>query len=65
MIITQLVNRSAKGDLKATQMLLAMQRDIEGQTETADAETSAFRRPTRRSSNELGRGSTARRSEPQ
>jgi hypothetical protein len=41
-IITQLVNRSAKGDLKATQMLLAMQRDIEGQTETADAETSAF-----------------------
>jgi hypothetical protein len=41
-IITQLVNRSAKGDAKATQMLLAMQRDIEGQTEPADPKTSTF-----------------------
>jgi hypothetical protein len=41
-IITQLVNRSAKGDSKATQILLAMQRDIEGQTEQADPNTSAF-----------------------
>jgi hypothetical protein len=32
-IITQLVNRSAKADFKAIQILLALLRDIEGQAE--------------------------------
>jgi len=41
-IVTQLVNGSAKGDFKAIQILLAMLRDIEGQTEPAAPETSAF-----------------------
>jgi Family of unknown function (DUF5681) len=33
-IVTQLVNRSAKGDYKAIQILLGMLRDIEGDTDT-------------------------------
>jgi uncharacterized protein DUF5681 len=41
-IVTQLVNCSAKGDFKAIQILLAMLRDIEGQTEPPASETSAF-----------------------
>ena len=39
-IVTQLVNRSAKADLKAVQIVLAMLRDIEGHAE-ADVFTEA------------------------
>ena len=41
-IITQLVNRSASADFRAIKILLDMVRDIEGQTESASAETSVF-----------------------
>jgi hypothetical protein len=41
-IITQLVNRSAQADLRATKILLDILRDIEGQTEPASRETSGF-----------------------
>jgi Family of unknown function (DUF5681) len=41
-IITQLVNRSATADLRAIKILLDMLRDVEGQTEPAAPETSAF-----------------------
>jgi len=41
-IVTQLVNRSATADLRAIKILLDMLRDIEGQTEPASPETSAF-----------------------
>ena len=41
-IITQLVNRSAKADLKAIQILLAMLRDIEGRAETGAADADGF-----------------------
>src|SRR6266403_4723689 len=40
-IITQLVNRSAQADLKAIQILLAMLRDIEGNTD-AHSSDAAF-----------------------
>jgi hypothetical protein len=41
-IITQVVNRSATADLRAIKILLDMLRDVEGQTEPAAPETSAF-----------------------
>ena len=41
-IITQLVNRSATADLRAIKILLDTLRDVEGQTEPAAPETSAF-----------------------
>ena len=41
-IITQLVNRSAKADLKAIQILLAMLRDIEGHAAAGAADADAF-----------------------
>jgi Family of unknown function (DUF5681) len=41
-IITQLVNRSATADLRAIKILLDMLRDVEGQTESAAPEASAF-----------------------
>ena len=41
-IITQLVNRSAKADLKAIQILLAMLRDIEGHAEAGAADPDKF-----------------------
>ena len=41
-IITQLVNRSAKADLRAVQILLAMLRDIEGRAETGAADADGF-----------------------
>jgi uncharacterized protein DUF5681 len=41
-IVTQLVNRSATADLRAIKILLDILRDIEGQTEPASPETSAF-----------------------
>jgi hypothetical protein len=41
-IITQLVNRSATADWRAIKILLDLVRDIEGQTEPASPETSAF-----------------------
>ena len=41
-IVTQLVNRSASADFRAIKILLDMVRDIEAQTESASAETSAF-----------------------
>jgi len=41
-IITQLVNRSAIADFRAIKILLDLVRDIEGQTEPASPETSAF-----------------------
>jgi hypothetical protein len=41
-IITQLVNRSAKADLKATQILLGMLRDIEGRANPGSADTAAL-----------------------
>ena len=41
-IITQLVNRSATADLRAIKILLDILREIEGQTEPASPETSAF-----------------------
>ena len=37
-IITQLVNRSAQADLKATQILLAVMQDVERRSEPAPAE---------------------------
>ena len=37
-IITQLVNRSAQADLKATQILLAVMQDVERRSETTPAE---------------------------
>jgi hypothetical protein len=40
-IVTQLVNRSAKGDYKAIQILLGMLRDIEGDTD-AHSSDAAF-----------------------
>jgi hypothetical protein len=40
-IITQLVNKSASADLKATQMVLAMLRDVEARADS-DAEPAAF-----------------------
>ena len=41
-IITQLVNRSAKADLRAIKILLDIIQDIERRTEPASPETSAF-----------------------
>ena len=41
-IIKQLVNRSATADWRAIKILLDLVRDIEGQTEPASPETSAF-----------------------
>jgi hypothetical protein len=41
-IVTQLVNRSAKADLKATQILLGMLRDLENRADPGPAETAAF-----------------------
>ena len=41
-IIKQLVNQSANGDWRAVKMLLESLRDIEGQTEPAADEPSAF-----------------------
>src|SRR5207253_3082119 len=41
-IITQLVNRSATADWRAIKILLDLVRDIEGQTEPASPQTSAF-----------------------
>ena len=41
-IVTQLVNRSAKADYKAIQILLAMLRDIEGHAEAASADHDLF-----------------------
>ena len=41
-IITQLVNRSAKGDLRALKILLDILQDIERRTEPASPETSSF-----------------------
>jgi hypothetical protein len=37
-IVTQFVNRSAKGDLKAIQILLTMLRDLEGRTDPGFAD---------------------------
>src|SRR5438477_2662260 len=41
-IVTQLVNRSATADWRAIKILLDLVRDLEGQTEPASSETSAF-----------------------
>ena len=41
-IITQLVNRSAKADLRAVQILLTMLRDIEGHAEPGAADPDLF-----------------------
>src|SRR5205823_3684583 len=41
-IITQLVNRSATADWRAIKIVFNLVRDIEGQTEPASPETSAF-----------------------
>ena len=41
-IVTQLVNRSATADWRAIKILLDLVHDIEGQTEPASPETSAF-----------------------
>jgi len=41
-IVTQLVNGSAKGNLKAIQILLAMLRDIEGHAEAGSADPDVF-----------------------
>jgi uncharacterized protein DUF5681 len=41
-IVTQLVNRSAKADLKATQILLGMLRDLESRADPGSAATMAF-----------------------
>jgi hypothetical protein len=41
-VITQLVNRSAQADLKATQMLLGLMHEIERRSETASAEARTF-----------------------
>jgi hypothetical protein len=41
-IVTQLVNRSAKADLKATQILLGMLRDLESRADPGSAATTAF-----------------------
>jgi Family of unknown function (DUF5681) len=41
-IITQLVNRSATADWRAIKILFDILRDIEGQTDPASPETSAF-----------------------
>ena len=41
-IITQLVNRSATADWRAIKILLDLVREIEGQSEPASPETSAF-----------------------
>jgi hypothetical protein len=41
-MVTQLVNRSAKADLRALKILLDMLRDIEGQTEPAASGAAEF-----------------------
>ena len=41
-IVTQLVNRSAKADLKAIQILLTMLRDIEGRADSGSVDPAAF-----------------------
>ena len=41
-IVTQLVNRSAKADLKATQILLGMLRDLECRADPGSADPPAF-----------------------
>src|SRR5215472_16563587 len=41
-VITQLVNRSAKADLRATKILLDILQEIERRTEPASPETSVF-----------------------
>jgi hypothetical protein len=41
-IVTQLVNRSAKADLKATQILLGMLRDLECRADPGPADPPAF-----------------------
>ena len=41
-IVTQLVNRSAKADLKAIQILLTMLRDIESRADPGSADPAAF-----------------------
>jgi Family of unknown function (DUF5681) len=62
-IVTQLVNRSAKADFKAIQILLAMLRDIEGDTDPYPSEptfTEADRQIIQRMQARLG----ARKNEP-
>ena len=41
-IVTQLVNKSASADLKATQILLAMLRDIESRADPGSDDAAAF-----------------------
>jgi Family of unknown function (DUF5681) len=41
-IVTQLVNRSATADWRAVKILLDILRDLEGQTDPASSEASAF-----------------------
>ena len=41
-IVTQFVNQSAKGDLKAIQILLTMLRDIEARADPGSADPAAF-----------------------
>jgi hypothetical protein len=62
-IVTQIVNRSAKGELKAIQTLLPMLRDIEDVLTTGRRIQRLSPRPTSRSSNGLRRGSGARASD--
>ena len=60
-ILTQLVNKSAAADLKATQMVLAMLRDLEAQTDDvadralfSEADQQVIRRIQARLRNEIG-----------
>ena len=62
-IVTQLVNKSASADLKATQIVLAMLRDVEFR-QTAPPILQLSPRPISKSSNAFKRGSGARRNEP-
>jgi Family of unknown function (DUF5681) len=47
-VITQLVNKSASAELRATKMLIEMLREIERKTDPAPAEKTPSAQPTRR-----------------
>ena len=64
-IITQLVNRSAKADLRAVQILLAMLRDIEGHAAAGPADADVFTEADEQIIQRIRARLRARRNEPQ
>src|SRR6202047_2426915 len=63
-IITQLVNRSAKADLKAIQILLTMLRDIEGRADPGSADPAPFTEADQQIIQRIRRDSGVRKDKP-